>query len=72
MITLIIISYIISFIFTASTIHQGWSEKDKDQFNSGLTFLLASVLIGFIAGWIIVVMYIWYKIKDHFDEHFNE
>jgi prolipoprotein diacylglyceryltransferase len=71
MITLIIISYIISFIFTAITIHEGWRDKDKDQFNSGLTFLLPSVLIGFIAGWIIVVMFIWYRIKDHFDEHFD-
>ena len=72
MITLIVISYIISFIFAGSTIWSGWISKDRLQFYDGWLFLLLAVSIGFVFGWILVILFVANIVRNYFDKHFND
>jgi hypothetical protein len=53
-ITLAIIGWVISLTFGIKTIIEGWLDKDKELFGSGLSMFGLSIPFGLVLGWVLL------------------
>jgi SNF family Na+-dependent transporter len=67
-ITLAIIGWVISLTFGIKTIIEGWLDKDKELFDSGLSMFGLSIPFGLVLGWVLLGAMI--KTK-YIDKHFE-
>lgn len=68
LITLAIIGWVISLTFGIKTIIDGWRDKDKKLFDSGLSVFGLSIPFGLVLGWVLLVVMV--KTK-YIDKHFE-